>query len=143
MGAVYKVEDDIARPFALKVIRTGSAPDERLLRRFQREARAAALVAHPNVARVIETGEASGTPSLVLDYVGGGTVKSLLRTRGRLYWKDAVALGAQIARGLGAIHAAGIVHRDLKPENVLLDGEGGASRVGCAKVSDFGLARVD
>jgi WD40 repeat protein len=132
MGAVYRAEDATGRPVALKVISGVAGPAS--LERFHREARLAAEVRHPNVVSVVASGGDAREPFLALELVEGGTLGDLLRHEGRLDWKRAVTHGAEIARGLVAIHAAGLIHRDLKPDNVLLAPTG-------AKVSDLGLAR--
>jgi WD40 repeat protein len=138
MGVVYKAQDEArARAVALKVMKRDLAFDERFLKRFQREAQAASAVAHPNVAATFLVGSHEGAPFLVLELVPGGTLKALIKARGALPWEEVVELGAGIARGLGAVHAAGLVHRDLKPENVLLDA------AGRPKLTDFGLVRND
>jgi serine/threonine protein kinase len=108
--------------------------DPKLREAVLREARLAARVRHPNVLSVEEVVEHRGLPVLVLEYAEGGSVADLLRRRGALPWRDAVALQLRILRGVEAIHAAGIVHRDLKPSNVLLASDGSP------KVADFGIA---
>jgi serine/threonine protein kinase/WD40 repeat protein len=138
MGAVYKGESADGRVVAIKVL-LGGAPgngEADFVARFQREARNAARVSHRNVARVHSAGEHDGRPYLVFELVPGGSLADRVRESGPLPWREAASLGAQVARGLEAIHAAGLVHRDLKPANVLLDEEGRA------KVADFGLART-
>ena len=136
MGAVYRAEDGAGRAYAVKVL-LGRSTDEQSAQRFRREAQAAGLVKHENVLELVRFGEEAGFSYLVLELATGGSVRDLVRTRGRLDARTAARIGAQIARGLGAIHAAGLVHRDLKPENVLLDGRG------VAKISDLGLVRGD
>ena len=99
-----------------------------------REARLAAKVRHPNVVAVEEVVEGNGSPVIVMEYLEGGSLADLLRSRGTLPWREAVNLGVDILRGVEAVHAAGIVHRDLKPSNILLDGQGNP------KIADFGIA---
>jgi tetratricopeptide (TPR) repeat protein len=133
MGAVYEVTDRAGRTVALKVLHAHEAKDPEVRARFVREARAAARVKHPNVVRVHSSSELDGVAFITFELVRGGSLEGRLRS-GPLPWRDAASLGAQAARGLAAIHAAGIFHRDLKPANLLLDEEG---RV---KITDFGLA---
>jgi hypothetical protein len=137
MGVVYEAKDTVlGRHVALKVLPGEVADDPRYRARFDREARAAASVDHPNVVRVHWMGDEGGAAAIALELVTGGTLKH--RTKlGPLVPAEVVKLGREIAAGLEAIHAAGLVHRDLKPENVLLDG------AGHAKVSDFGLVSAE
>jgi serine/threonine-protein kinase len=137
MGAVYEaLEPGTGRPVALKVL-LGEGVDDVAIARFEREGRAAASVDHVHVARVHKLGRdaRTGHPFLVSELIRGGSLHDRLKSRGTLDWREAASFGAQIARGLEAIHRAGLVHRDLKPANVLLDEEGRA------RITDFGLAR--
>ncbi len=135
MGTVYRVRHQpTGAPRALKVLRADAVDLDALLR-FQREGRAQAAAAHPNVLRIHEAGRAGPYAYLALELAEGG---DLARRLGRepLEPLEAARLLAQLARGLEHLHAQGILHRDLKPENVLFDGEG------TPKLADFGLARV-
>jgi serine/threonine-protein kinase len=135
MGVVYEARaKGVARSVAIKFLVTNADPD--FLARFEREGRLAARVSHPHVARVASAGQFGGAPYLVLELLRGGSLSDRLKKEGRLSWREVASLGAQVARGLEAIHAVGLVHRDLKPANVLLDADGRA------RVSDFGLART-
>jgi serine/threonine protein kinase len=140
MGIVYRALDEgLNREVALKVVAPGTLEEEAAIERFRREAKAGAAVSHPNVAVVHGTGESGGQLFLAIELLTGGSLADRLKQRGPLPWRETTEIGAAIASGLAAIHAAGIVHRDLKPANVLLDGEGRP------KLTDFGLAaaRVD
>jgi serine/threonine-protein kinase len=135
MGAVYKAERD-GKVVALKVMLTqGIAGDPTAVARFRREARVAASIVHPNVTAVLDSGEAGATSWLALELVTGGTLAQRRKAVGAIPWRDAARLGAEIARGLEALHAAGLIHRDVKPANVLLTEDGHA------KLADLGLAR--
>jgi serine/threonine-protein kinase len=135
MGAVYRAVDErTSTPVALKVLLPELASNDAFLERFRREGRLAAAVRHENVVALLDSGESRGSLYLVLEFVPGGSLEARLKS-GPLPWREAATLGAGIARGLAAIHAAGLVHRDLKPENVLLDGEGRP------KIADLGIAR--
>ncbi|MFO0847195.1 MAG: serine/threonine-protein kinase [Gemmataceae bacterium] len=135
MGAIYLARQDppAARLVALKIIRPElTGPEAKA--RFRVEVAAAARLEHPNVVRLYEFGEADGWPYFAMELIAGGTLAARLQT-GRPAPRLAAELIRDLARGVGAAHAAGVVHRDLKPGNVLL------ARDGTPKVSDFGLAR--
>src|SRR6478736_7851161 len=135
MGVVYRARDTrLGRDVAIKVLPPDVADDPDRLARFQREARATAALSHPNVLAVFDVGTQDGTTFMVTELVRGQTLRELSREQ-RLPAARVVELGAQIARGLAAAHAAGIIHRDLKPENVPV------TESGQAKILDFGLAK--
>jgi serine/threonine-protein kinase len=137
MSTVYKAQDTVLeRPVAIKLMNREVAADSDQLERFKREARAVAQLSHPHIVTVIDYGEDDGRPYIVLEYVGGETLKQRIRRSGRLPVAEAVAYAIEIARALGCAHASHIVHRDVKPQNVLIDDEG------TAKVTDFGIART-
>jgi serine/threonine protein kinase/class 3 adenylate cyclase len=158
MGAVYRAEDVTdGTVVALKMLRPDWAAHPNHLRRFQKEARLLAEVNNPYIANLLEVNEDNGIHYLALEYVAGTTLGHWLLEHGRLDEKVALALLADVVRGLAPAHAAGIVHRDIKPENILLtvlsedrtkdDGGVSASLVTrhsplfTVKLSDFGLAR--
>src|SRR5919112_5587126 len=131
MSEVYGAQDEeLGRRVALKLL----APDADSAR-FEREARAVASLAHPNVMQLYDYGEDNGRPFMVLEYVPGGTLESRLAdAKGRpLADEEAGMIAAGIASGLAHAHARGVVHRDLKPANVLFDDEGRP------KLADFGI----
>ncbi len=125
----------LERQVAVKVLREHYARDPRFVARFEREARAAASVSHPNVVDIFDYGRDGDTLFITMEWVDGTDLKHLIRDRAPLPVAEATRLIREILRGLGAIHRAGIVHRDVKPQNVLLSSEGQA------KLSDFGIAR--
>jgi eukaryotic-like serine/threonine-protein kinase len=134
---VFLAEDvSLQRHVAIKLLQPALANDQGFLKRFRAEARSAAALNHPNIARVFDWGEDSGGPYLVLEYLGGGSLLDLLERGVRLSVAQATAVAAQAARGLAHAHARGLVHRDVKPANLLFDDEG---RV---RVADFGVARA-
>ncbi|MDO8731786.1 MAG: Stk1 family PASTA domain-containing Ser/Thr kinase [Actinomycetota bacterium] len=137
MATVYEALDvRLDRVVALKVMHRHLAEDPDFVARFQREARAAARLAHPHVVGVFDQGAADGLVYLAMEYVPGRTLRDILREFGPLTAEQALVLLDPILEGLAAAHAAGFVHRDIKPENVLVSDDG---RV---KVADFGLARA-
>ena len=138
MGAVYEVErarDD--RRLALKVIT--AALSSKSAARFAREAEIGARLTHTNLVSIVDVGIAAGvTPFLVMELVRGGSMEDQRSRFGDAAW--ALPILAQVARGLGELHANRIVHRDLKPGNVLLV-EGGPGNAPVAKIADFGISR--
>jgi Tol biopolymer transport system component len=136
MGEVYRAYDErLRRDVAVKVLSRSLAGDDERLRRFEREARAAASLSHPNILAVHDVGHHEGTPYLVSELLEGATLRECIAD-GALHEARAAAYAAEVARGLAAAHARGIVHRDLKPENLFV------TRSGCVKILDFGLAKL-
>ena len=137
MATVYEATDlRLDRTVAVKVMHEGLAGDEEFVRRFQREARSAARLAHHNVVAVFDTGDDNGTLFLVMEYVPGLTMRDLIRKEAPMSPARSLAMIEPVLAALAAAHDAGILHRDVKPENVLLADDG---RV---KVADFGLSRA-
>ena len=120
----------------MKVLQPALATDESFLKRFRAEARSVASLNHPHVLRVFDWGEDVDGPYLVLEYLGGGSLRDLLDRDVRLSHAQAAQLGTEVTQGLAYAHARGLVHRDIKPANLLFDEEG---RV---RVADFGVARA-
>jgi serine/threonine-protein kinase len=137
MSTVYAATDlRLHRTVAVKVMAEHLAHDPTFVGRFTREARAAAMLSHPNVVSVSDQGSDQGLVFLVMELVRGRTLRDLLQARGRLTVAEAFAVLEPVLAGLTAAHRAGIVHRDIKPENVLIGHDG------TVKVADFGLARA-
>lgn len=141
MGAVYLAHDlRLNRSVAVKVILAHLFGDPAALRRFEREARTAAALRHPNLVAVYDFGRTgAGGAYLVMEVVRGRSLRAELRQRGRLDGPTAALWFDQICEGVKAAHAAGIVHRDLKPENVVICRDEGSLPL--IKVLDFGLAK--
>jgi eukaryotic-like serine/threonine-protein kinase len=135
MGEVWRARDTRSgREVAIKVISEQAVGDPDRLSRFVSEAKSAMALHHPNILTVHEIGESAFGPYIVMEYVDGGTVRSLLND-GRLPVAQAVDIAMQAADGVASAHGAGIVHRDLKPDNLMI------TSGGVVKILDFGLAR--
>ena len=140
MATIYRARDlTLDRDVAVKVLHPHLVDDEALRERFRTEARHAARLLHPNIVNVFDTGDRDGPdglPWIVMEYVDGPSLRDVLRERGRLSPREALAVVEPIARGLARAHDGGVVHRDVKPENVLIAPDG------TPKVADFGIARA-
>jgi Tol biopolymer transport system component/predicted Ser/Thr protein kinase len=136
MGEVYRARDSkLAREVAIKVLPETLAADASRLSRFEKEARTASSLNHPNIVTIYEIGEADGVSFIAMELVSGRTLRELL-VPGPIPLKRLLPMAAQVADGLAKAHAAGIVHRDLKPENLMI------SKDGFVKILDFGLAKL-
>ncbi|MGB9282642.1 MAG: protein kinase, partial [Candidatus Sulfotelmatobacter sp.] len=136
MGEVYRAKDNrLDREVAIKTISQERCSQPEALSRFEREARSASALNHPNIVTIYELGHVNGTHYIAMELVSGETVRGLL-TSGPIPFRKAIAIAAQIADALAKAHETGIIHRDLKPENLMV------SRDGTAKILDFGLAKL-
>jgi serine/threonine-protein kinase len=134
---VYRARDLLLdRPVALKVLFPELSTDHAFVERFRREAQAAANLSHPNIVPVFDWGQSESTYFIVMEYVDGEALSSIIRTQAPLDQHQAASIGADIARALSYAHRHGVVHRDVKPGNVLITSDGQV------KVTDFGIARA-
>jgi len=137
MGEVFRATDTrLHRTVAIKMLRGQGSTDPSARERFQREARAASALNHPNICTVHDIGEANGQPYLVMECLEGETLRERLR-REKLPLPELLDLAVQVADALEAANTHGIVHRDIKPANIFI------TQRGQAKVMDFGLAKVN
>lgn len=136
MGAVFKARDENTnRIVALKILPPRYSKSRTFVTRFMREARAAGKLNHPNIVQGLDAGESDGLFYFAMEYVDGDTVRVLLREKGVLEEKEALAIVAQVCKALEHAAEHNMVHRDVKPENILL------TSTGQAKLADLGLAR--
>ncbi len=141
MGRVYLAEHvKMNRQCAIKVMNPSLVNDTESSQRFAREASNAARILHPNVAAVFDYGEADKVVYLVMEYVDGESLSSILQKDGALDPRRAIDIARQVADGLHAAHELGIVHRDLKPDNVIITRNRAGKEI--AKVVDFGIAKA-
>jgi serine/threonine protein kinase len=135
MGTVYRATQlSLGRPVAVKVLPPNVSDDPQFVHRFHREAEILAALSHPHVVQVIDRGESLGRYFIVMEYVDGESLRSLLK-RGPVPPRDACRISSQLLDALDYAHKKGVVHRDIKPENILLSSEGNV------KVADFGVSR--
>jgi hypothetical protein len=134
----YRGRDErLDRPVAIKILRAHFAQDETFVRRFGREARSAASIAHGNVVDVYDFGQHDDALYIVMQLIEGEDLKHLIEREAPLDSSRVQSIIGQVLDGLQAIHAAGIIHRDIKPQNILI------GRDGIARVTDFGIAQAE
>ena len=136
MGEVYRAKDTrLDREVAIKTLSLDRNSQPEALARFEKEARSACALNHPNIVTIYELGQVNGTRYIAMELVHGETVRQMLCS-GPIPFRKAVTIAAQIADALAKAHEIGVVHRDLKPENLMVSGGG------TVKVLDFGLAKL-
>jgi serine/threonine protein kinase len=136
MGAVYLAHHTgLNKPIAIKVLPAELASNSEFIARFQREARLAARLEHPNVVQVYDVGSEQGVHYITMQYIEGRSLDGILKDKKKFSVGESVAIARRVAVALVAAHKLGIVHRDIKPANILL------SKDGLIKVADFGLAK--
>jgi len=137
MALVYKARDNLLNRYvAVKVLRQQFMHDEDFIRRFNREAQAAASLSHPNIVSIYDVGQDADTHYIVMEFVDGANLNEIIRERAPLQSEEAVKIASQICDALDHAHYNQIIHRDIKPHNILIGNNG---RV---KVTDFGIARA-
>lgn len=135
VGAVYRAHDmTLGRDVAIKVLRAELARDDAVRERFRRETQAAAQISHPNIVKILDTGEAGGRPYVVMEYLPEPDLKEIIVRYAPLPEDKVAEMGMDCCRALEYIHRLGLVHRDVKPQNILFTADG------TAKLSDFGIA---
>lgn len=137
MADVYEGQDTLLnRRVAIKVLHSQYSSDEAFVKRFRREAQAAANLSHPNIVGIYDWGQAQNTYFIVMEIVEGRSLRDVLKSEGALLPRRAIEIASETAAALSVAHRAGLVHRDVKPGNILL------ARDGTVKVTDFGIARA-
>jgi len=137
MATIYRAVDfRMGRTVAVKILREVYSSDPKFVTRFQREARAASALQHPNIVQVYDYGQSAENYYIVMEFVEGTDLRRYLKRQGVLSGERAVEIAHDVALGLGAAHRRGIVHRDVKPQNILLNDEG------LVKLTDFGIASM-
>src|SRR5262245_33631958 len=135
MGEVYLARDArLDRQIALKILPSQFTQDPAQVERFEREARAASALNHPNIITIHEIGQEGDIHFIATEFIEGRTLREIIANE-RIQLRESLAIAIQIAGALQAAHAAGVVHRDVKPENVMARGDG------LVKLLDFGLAK--
>ena len=137
MAVVYRIMDHtLHKQAALKMIKDSLQQDEGYLKRFIREAQAAAKLSHPNIVDVYDVDQDRGHWFIVMELIEGMTLKQYIQKKGRLSSTECVGISMQAADALYTAHRAGIIHRDIKPDNIIITTNGNV------KISDFGIARM-
>jgi len=137
MANVYLAHDTILdRRVAVKILRGDLASDEKFVRRFQREAISASSLSHPNIVEMYDVGEDDGNYFIVMEYVEGKSLKSLIKKRSGLTLVEVIDIMLQLTDGIACAHNSYIIHRDIKPQNIIVLDDG---RV---KITDFGIAQA-
>ncbi len=137
MAVVYKALDHrLNRYVAVKILKDDYAVDEDFRRRFHTEARAVAMLSHPNIVTVYDVSRSQDVNYILMELIEGITLKQYMQKRGQLSWKEALHFSMQISKALIHAHSRGIIHRDIKPHNIMI------LRDGSVKVADFGIARL-
>ncbi|MGO8947934.1 MAG: protein kinase domain-containing protein [Ktedonobacterales bacterium] len=137
MATIYRAVDlRMGRVVAAKILREVYSTDPKFVTRFQREARAASALQHPNIVQVFDYGQSGDNYYIVMEFVDGSDLRRYLKKNGILSNERVIQIAHDVALGLGAAHKMGIVHRDVKPQNIMLNDQG------LVKLTDFGIASM-
>lgn len=137
-ATVYKAYDPaIDRTVAIKILKREHGTDENFSSRFQREARSAGAISHPNIVTIYDVGQVDGNPYIAMEFLDEESLDQVIAAGKKLPIKKVISIGIQLANALGHAHRHGVVHRDIKPANVLLIHNGET-----VKLTDFGIARL-
>ena len=141
MGIVYRAKDPaIGRTVAIKTIRlsevTDAAEHQKMRARFLREARSAGVLSHPNIVTIYDIGQENSMAYIAMEFVSGSSLEQLIRREGALGGAQILRLLRETAEALDYAHEQGIIHRDVKPGNIMIN------EAGCAKITDFGVAKI-
>ena len=137
MADVYKAHDKLLdRPVAVKILHAQFKSDEEFIKKFHREAQAAARLSHPNIVNIYDVGVSGDDHYIVMEYVPGRTLKELIKQEGHLPVSEALRITREIADALANAHAHNLVHCDIKPHNILVMPDG------LTMVADFGFGRA-
>ncbi len=139
MAEVYRAHDPkMGRDLAVKILNEKMSADEKFRERFQREARAAGILSHPNIVTMFDVGEVSSRPFIAMELLEGVPLDEFMRSGRKLSVQQILHVGIQLADALDYAHDKGIIHRDIKPGNVILD-----PQKMTIKIADFGIARIE
>lgn len=138
MANVYLAYDKVLkRECAIKILKADLSENPVTLLRFKREADAASKLHHPSIVTIYDVGQSGNRHFIVMEYVKGKTLKSLIQQRGAIEKNEAVFIMQQILEGIVVAHKAGVIHRDIKPQNILIKADG------TVKITDFGIATTE
>jgi serine/threonine protein kinase/Tfp pilus assembly protein PilF len=137
MGKVYRaIDKNVEEEVALKILNPEVAADEKMIDRFRNELKLARKITHRNVCQMYDLNDEKGTQFIIMEYVPGEDLRSLIKRIGRFTIGKSILIAKQVCEGLSEAHRLGVVHRDLKPQNIMIDKEGNV------RIMDFGIARV-